>query len=218
MGVDPKRFLRQRPHADTRRVLAIGRLVEKKGFVHLIRAAAEPALAGVLERIVIVGAGPLRARLQEEIDQLGLGDAVRLTGRREPDEVRALLESADVLAMPCVVAADGDRDSMPVVVKEALAMEVPVVVSDEVGLPELVRPEFGRIVPPGDAAQLAAALAELLELPPERRAEMGLAGRAFVLEHANVHVETGRLSQLLEHAGRPARGARRPPARRSASR
>jgi pimeloyl-ACP methyl ester carboxylesterase len=60
--------------------------------------------------------------------------------------------------MPCVVAADGDRDTMPVVVKEALAMEVPVVASDEVGLPEVVRGGWGRLVPPGDAAALADAL------------------------------------------------------------
>ena len=53
--------------------------------------------------------------------------------------------------MPAVVAANGDRDSMPVVVKEAMAMEIPVVASDEVGLPELVRDEFGRLAPPGDA-------------------------------------------------------------------
>jgi glycosyltransferase involved in cell wall biosynthesis/GT2 family glycosyltransferase len=205
MGVDPERFRRERPYPGGRRVIAIGRLVEKKGFVHLVRAAADPALAGVAERIVIVGEGPLRDELAAEIERLGVGDVVELAGRRHPREIRDLLEAADVLAMPCVVAADGDRDSMPVVVKEALAMEVPVVVSDEVGLPELVRPEFGRIVPPGDPAALAAALAELLSLPPERRVEMGRAGRAFVAEHANVHAETARLSELFDRLPR-ARG------------
>jgi glycosyltransferase involved in cell wall biosynthesis len=99
--------------------------------------------------------------------------------------------------MPCVIAADGDRDSMPVVVKEALAMEVPVVASREVGLPEIVRPEFGRLVPPGDEEALAAALAELLALPAERRAEMGRAGREHVREHADSRTETAKLSALL---------------------
>jgi glycosyltransferase involved in cell wall biosynthesis len=99
--------------------------------------------------------------------------------------------------MPSVVAADGDRDSMPVVVKEALAMEVPVVASDEVGLPEIVRPEFGRLVPPGDEAALAAALAELLALPTAERAAMGRAGRAFVKEHADSRAEAAKLSGLL---------------------
>ncbi|HEX8648106.1 MAG TPA: glycosyltransferase [Thermoleophilaceae bacterium] len=198
MGVDPERFARRSPHPAERHVLAVGRLVEKKGFVHLVRAAADPALAGLLDRLTIAGDGPLRAELVREVERLGLGGVVELTGERGHDEVRELMERAAVLAVPSVVARDGDRDSMPVVAKEALAMEVPVVASDEVGLPELIRPDFGRLVPPGDAAGLARALAELLALAPEERAAMGRAGRAFVTEHANVHRETARLSELLE--------------------
>jgi glycosyltransferase involved in cell wall biosynthesis len=105
-----------------------------------------------------------------------------------------VLEGADLLAAPSVVAADGDRDTMPVVVKEALAMEVPVVASDEVGLPEVVRPEWGRLVPPGDSDALAEAIDELLALPPTERAAMGRAGRAFVTEHCNLSTETARLA------------------------
>ncbi len=201
MGVGPERFVRNAPHPEARVVLAVGRLVEKKGFQHLVRAAAEPALAGVVDRLVIVGDGPLRGELEAEIESLGLAAVVELAGERGHDEVRDLLESAAVVAVPSVVAASGDRDSMPVVAKEALAMEVPVVASDEVGLPELIRPEFGRLVRPADAAALAEALAELLSLTGEERAAMGRAGRAFVEEHANVHRETARLSDLIEAIG-----------------
>jgi colanic acid/amylovoran biosynthesis glycosyltransferase len=197
MGVDPDRFRRRTPHPDERHVVAVGRLVEKKGFLHLLAAAAEPELAAVLDRVTIAGDGPLRAELAAEVARLGLGAKVTLTGALEPDAVRELLEGAAVLAMPCVVAADGDRDSMPVVVKEALAMEVPVVVSDEVGLRELARPAFARLVPPGDPGALARALAELLARTPEERARMGGAGRAFAGEHANLAVETARLRALL---------------------
>jgi colanic acid/amylovoran biosynthesis glycosyltransferase len=191
MGVDLDAFRRSRPHAATGTVLGVGRLVEKKGFTHLLAAATGR------ERVVLVGDGPLRERLLAQARELGIAECVELRGAVEPAAIRALLEDVDVLAMPCVVAADGDRDSMPVVVKEALAMEVPVVVSDEVGLPEIARPEFARIVPPGDAAALAAAIAELLALTPEQRAAMGRAGRAFVAEHANVQIETEKLSRLL---------------------
>ena len=141
--------------------------------------------------------------------ELGLDDLVELRGACEPDEVLRLLEGCAVLAVPSVVAADGDRDSMPVVAKEALAMEVPVVSSDLMGLPEVVRPEWGRLVPPGDSAALAAALRELLLLDPATRAEMGRAGREFVVEFADVHSETARLAQLLAQvsvAGAPPRG------------
>jgi glycosyltransferase involved in cell wall biosynthesis len=198
MGVDPDHFRRSEPHTADRTVLAVGRLVEKKGFVDLIRAAADPSLAGVLGRVVILGEGPLHDALTHEIERLGVADRVELLGRTEHAEVRDWLERAAVLAMPCVVARDGDRDSMPVVVKEALAMEVPVVATDEVGLPELVRPEFGRTVPPGDPAALARALRELLELSPDERARMGRTGRRFVSEFANVETETAKLSALLD--------------------
>jgi colanic acid/amylovoran biosynthesis glycosyltransferase len=195
MGVDAERFARATPHPADGVVLAVGRLVEKKGFVHLVRAAARPELAAA--RVVIAGEGEERAALEAEIERLGVGERVSLAGRREHDQVRELLEDAAVLAMPSVIAADGDRDSMPVVVKEALAMEVPVVASDEVGLPEIVRPEVGRLVPPGDDVALAAGLAELLTLPVAERAAMGRAGREFVKEHADSRAETAKLSALL---------------------
>jgi colanic acid/amylovoran biosynthesis glycosyltransferase len=99
--------------------------------------------------------------------------------------------------MPCVVAPDGDRDSMPVVVKEAMAMELMVVATDEVGLPECVRAPWGRLVPPGDPDALRAALEEVLALPVEERAAAGAAGRAWVLEHADVQRETARLAALI---------------------
>jgi glycosyltransferase involved in cell wall biosynthesis len=91
---------------------------------------------------------------------------------------------------------------MPVVAKEALALEVPVVASDEVGLPELVRPDWGRLVPPGDAPALAEAIAALLALPSAERAAMGRAGREWVAQFADVHRETAKLLALIEGRGR----------------
>ncbi len=76
-------------------------------------------------------------------------------------------------------------------------MEVPVVATAAVGLPEIVRSEHGRLVPPGDPSKLAAAIAELLALEPGERAVMGRAGRAFVARHADVTTETAKLSRLL---------------------
>ena len=196
MGVDVRGLTRRTPHVQSRTVIAIGRLVEKKGFADLVRALALLAPQTV-ERLVLIGEGPLAAELAELTRELGLSDRVELTGALEHSRVRDQLEAADVLAMPCVVAADGDRDSMPVVVKEALALELPVVATDEVGLPEVVRPEWGRLVPPHDPAALARALKELLDLPPARRAAMGRAGRAWVAEHCDVRRETAKLAELL---------------------
>ena len=182
MGVDGDRFERRAPLPGGRTVLGIGRLVEKKGFGDLARAAD-----GLGARVRIVGDGPLRDALA----------GVELAGALNPEDVRAELEHADVLAMPCVVARDGDRDSMPVVVKEAMAMELMVVATDEVGLPECVREPWGRLVAPGDPDALRAALEDVLALSAQEREAAGAAGRAWVLEHADVHRETARLAELI---------------------
>jgi glycosyltransferase involved in cell wall biosynthesis/GT2 family glycosyltransferase len=206
MGIDPAEFTRSAPRPDGRRVIGVGRLVEKKGFADLIEAIA------VLPdtELVLVGDGPLRSELLALAARLDAGDRVRFAGAVQPDAVRTLLEQADVLAMPCVIAADGDRDSMPVVVKEALALELPVVGSDEVGLPELVLPPWGRVVPPHDSGALAAALDELLALSPADREAAGKAGRAHVIEHCNVDREAATLAIFL---GLSASVGDEPPAR-----
>lgn len=188
MGVDGERFRRTRPYPGGRSVAAVGRLVEKKGFAYLLEAAR--LLPDVQVRIA--GEGPLRAALEAAAPA-----NVELLGARTPDQVRELLEGADLLALPCVVAADGDRDSMPVVVKEALAMEVPVVGSDEVGMPEMVRHEWGRLVPPRDAEALAGAIREVLAASPDDRAAMGRRGREFVLEHFSIAGEARKLAELI---------------------
>jgi colanic acid/amylovoran biosynthesis glycosyltransferase len=189
MGVDPERFKRTRPYPGGRTVLAVGRLVEKKGFAYLVEAAR--ALPDVEFRIV--GEGPLQAELEA-----GAPANVELLGALAPQQVREQLEAADLLALPTVVAADGDRDAMPVVVKEALAMELPVVGSDEVGMPEVVHDGWGRLVPPRDAAALADAIRELLALPAAERAAMGKRGREFVARRFSVRGEALKLLGIIE--------------------
>jgi glycosyltransferase involved in cell wall biosynthesis len=179
--------------------VAVGRLVEKKGFADLIAAVALMGDAAP-DKVVIVGDGPLREALEAAVADHGVAGIVELAGARQQSEVLALVEDADVFCLPCVVAENGDRDSMPVVVKEALALEVPAVVTDEVGLPELVRPEWGALVPPHDPPALAAALTELLAKTPAERQAMGRAGRAFVGEACNVDTETARLAALIDAA------------------
>jgi colanic acid/amylovoran biosynthesis glycosyltransferase len=200
MGVDTTRIQRRVPYSDGRSLVAVGRLIEKKGFAHLINAMASLNGTVPISRLAIVGDGPLRKQLWDRAERLGLGALVRWLGALSHEETLAVLEHSALLVMPAVIASDGDRDSMPVVVKEALALEVPVVASDEVGLPEVVRPEWGRLVPPGDPAALAKAIAQLLALPTAERAAMGRAGRAHVAQHCDVDSETARLVELIKQA------------------
>jgi glycosyltransferase involved in cell wall biosynthesis len=189
MGVDPQQFKRTRPYPGGRTVVAVGRLIEKKGFAYLIEAAR--LLPDV--DVKIAGDGILRTQLERTAPP-----NVELLGPLPPAQIRELLETADLLALPCVVASDGDRDSMPVVVKEALAMEIPVVGSDEVGMPEMVHDGWGKLVPPRDSPALAAAIAELLALPAHERAAMGRRGREYVLHNFSVRGEALRLIAILE--------------------
>jgi colanic acid/amylovoran biosynthesis glycosyltransferase len=199
MGVDGEEFRRHRPYPGGRSVVAIGRLVEKKGFADLVEAANLLERSGdPLDRLAIAGDGPLRAELEAAVTRASLDGRVEILDAWGTGAVRDLLEDADLLALPAVIAKDGDRDAMPLVIKEALAMEVPVVGSDEAGLPEIVSRRWGRLVPPGDPAKLAEAIAALLALPPEERRRMGAAGREHVLAHCDVATETAKLAGLIE--------------------
>ncbi len=197
-GVDTERFRRSAPYPGGRTVVAVGRLIEKKGFGDLIAAAALLREADAIDGVLIAGGGPLAEALAARVAELEVDHVVELLGAVPHHEVRNLLERADVFAMPSVVAADGDRDSMPNVVYEALAMEIPVVATEEVGLPEVVRPEWGRLVPPGDPKALAGALAELLGMPAEARAAMGLAGRKWVMAERDVDSQAAKLGALID--------------------
>jgi glycosyltransferase involved in cell wall biosynthesis len=197
-GVRPELFERVTDTPDSGYVLAIGRLIEKKGFCHLLDAVAKIP-EKVRPRVMIAGDGPLKEELQEQVDSLTLSEWVELRGNVwGPDRVRQILEDAACLCVPSVIAADGDRDDMPVVIYEALAMQVPVVASDLVGIPEVVKEGWGRLVPPGDSGALAKALMEMAALPAATRREMGGRGRDFVLAERSQRSETARLAEMIK--------------------
>ncbi len=196
MGVDGEFFHRRVPYPGGRTVVAVGRLVEKKGFKDLIDAA-EILGDDRLDRLWIIGDGPLYDDLAAQIRRAGLDDLVKLLGSADALGVRELLGQADLMAVPCVIAADGDRDAMPVVAKEALAMEVPVVATQAVGLPELITDDWGRLVPPGNPQRLAAAIDELLSMPPSDRAQMGVRGRTWTLKQFDQASQAQKLLELI---------------------
>jgi len=163
-------------------VLCVARLVEKKGIDVLVDAAALLAAAHPGLRVDIVGDGPLRAELALQVDRLGLGHVVHLHGALRSDEVTECYRRAAMLVMPCRVAASGDRDGMPTVILEAMAVGLPVVSTDTVGIGETVRHrEAGLLVAPDDPSALAAAIGHLLD-DPSSGARLGAAGRAHVRE------------------------------------
>lgn len=168
-----------------RRVVTVGRMVDKKGFAHLLEAA--PA---ILERfpdaeIVFGGGGALLSELQDRTERLGLADGVRFTGPLDHDEVLSLMATAEVFVMPSVRDPRGNVDGLPIVVLEAMAAGKPVVASEVSGMPLAVaHGETGLLVPERDPAALAAAVGDLLAAP-DRAGEMGRAGRRRVETELN---------------------------------
>jgi glycosyltransferase involved in cell wall biosynthesis len=157
-------------------VLALGRLVEKKGFAHLIDAAA--ALGGRIH-VAIAGDGDLRAELEARARSAGA--PVRFTGTLDRDEIARALGAADVVAVPSVVDRGGNVDGLPNVVLEALAAGRPVVASRVAGIPDVIEDGVnGLLVPQADAASLAAALRRLAD-EPATRARLGCAARRDAL-------------------------------------
>jgi glycosyltransferase involved in cell wall biosynthesis len=165
-GVDLAALPFRRDGREQGLIVAVGRLDPIKGFDVLIGALAELRKAGSAFRCRIIGEGPQRAALEAMISREGLGANVELVGARPQAEVRAALYAAHVFALPSVVAPDGNRDGIPVALMEAMAAGAPSVSTFVSGIPELIEPDrSGLLVPPGNVAALANALARLLDDP-----------------------------------------------------
>jgi glycosyltransferase involved in cell wall biosynthesis len=164
----------------TAEILAVGRLIEKKGFHILIEALVTLAERGLRPRCRIIGQGEEEANLRAQIAGAGLSGTVTLEGPRPQPEVFAAMRRAAVLACPCVVGRDGNRDGLPTVLIEAMALGTPCLGTDVTGIPEILRPEeTGLIVREGDPVALADALARLLGDAALRR-RLSESGRALV--------------------------------------
>jgi colanic acid/amylovoran biosynthesis glycosyltransferase len=163
-GLNLARFAFTIPIRTSREILAVGRLVEKKGFDVLIDACAILRDRGVAFQCRLVGEGTERANLRARIAHLNLGAMVRLAGPQPHAELIGTFREAAVVAAPCVIGTDGDRDGLPTVLLEAMALGVPCVSTTVTGIPELVRDGVtGLCVPPRDPQALAAALERLLD-------------------------------------------------------
>jgi colanic acid/amylovoran biosynthesis glycosyltransferase len=163
-GLDLNYFSYVPPVDRPRRIVAVGRLVEKKGFIHLIDACALLARAGVTFDCQIIGSGPEQENLRRRVTQLGLDECVHLCGPLPQRDVIELLRSAAVFAAPCVAGTDGNRDGLPTVLLEAMALGTPCISTPVTGIPEVIKHGVtGLMVPEADAHQLATAMEHVLD-------------------------------------------------------
>jgi glycosyltransferase involved in cell wall biosynthesis len=197
-GVDLDRFQPSSTNGRVEpRLLAVGRLVEKKGFDVLVEATAG---LGMPVQLRIVGDGPERARLADLARRAGVAERVELAGSRPQEELPAEYAAADIVVVPSVHDRDGDRDGLPNVLLEAMACGRPVVATPVGSIPDAVEnARTGILVAPGDASALATALRGLLRAPELRR-HLGAAARSRVQREFDLRRCTQRLVRTLERA------------------
>jgi glycosyltransferase involved in cell wall biosynthesis len=179
-------------------ILSVARLVEKKGLSDLLAAVDILRRRGRSFRVEIVGEGPQRQALQDQVARLDLNDYVSLAGAQTYDAVCRAYERASIFALPCLVAPDGDRDGIPNVLLEAMGSGIPVVASAVSGIPELIESERnGLLVPPSSPVELADALDRLLA-SPDLRNRLTLAARRKIETHFSIERSSMQLLALFQ--------------------
>ena len=180
-------------------IIVAARFVPKKGLVNLLQAfflvrKSRPACI-----LMVAGDGPQRDELERLTCRLSIADAVWFIGWQEQDFLMRYLQAATVLAVPSVIAADGDRDGIPNVILEAFAGRVPVVASNVGGIGEAVQDKkTGILVEPGDVKQLADTLLNVLR---DKRLQKKLSQKAYasVIKNFNIEHNIKTLADLLRN-------------------
>lgn len=189
-GIEPAKFASPQPLPDgPLRLLAIGRLVEQKGQLALIKAMAQVHKD---VHLTLVGDGEMRGQIEALIAQHGLGGSVTLAGWQDEAQIMAHLAASHVLVMPSFA------EGLPMVVMEAMAAARPVLATYIAGTPELVRGgKTGWLVPAGDVEALARMIDHAAQQPKALLAQMGAAGRERVLQRHDVAQEAQKLAGFI---------------------
>jgi len=208
-GLDLNQFPFLSPQDRSLQIIGVGRLVEKKGFCDLITACAILAEHRNDFRCEIIGEGECGLDLQDQIEELSIQHCVNLVGPQPQSQVIDAIQSSAVLAAPCIVGSDGNRDGLPTVLLEAMALGTPCVGTDVTGIPEVVRHEqTGLSVNQNDPHALAHALERLLD-DAVLRVCLATNARHLMESEFNAHANAAEIRRHfagLHHSAHSARG------------
>ncbi len=204
-GIDTDRFSPRAPAPLPAprpvRILCVARFEEVKGHACLVEACRILRDRGIAFECRLIGDGPLQAAIARQVGAAALGTVVHFDGALSHGEVARHLAESDVAVLATVPARSGKREGIPNVLKEAMAAGLPVVASPLGGIPELVDDDCsGLLVPPGNPAALAEALAHLAADPGLRR-RLGAAGREKILAEFDLRRSTARRAELFGASG-----------------
>jgi colanic acid/amylovoran biosynthesis glycosyltransferase len=181
------------PRGPIKEFLSIGRLVEKKGHLDAIRAVAEARRMGVDVNLRIIGDGRLRRELEDFVNRSGLREFVDLAGEMGHDSVKAALHAAGGCILACRTGANGDKEGIPNVLKEAQLIGVPIVSTMHGGIPDVVPQANQRwLAPEGDWMMLARLIHELAGMDESALRQIAIRGRRHVEEHFSLAEEVRR--------------------------
>jgi len=197
-GIDLSKFTSS-GKKNHRQFIAVGRLVEKKGFSYLIDACAILKSNAVKFKCLIVGEGPERETLIDKINEHGLQDDVFLLGSQTQDVLKTTINQSEFMVLPCVVTDSGDRDGLPTVLLEAMSMSLAVISTRVAGVPEIIDDkETGLLVAPNNPQQLSQAINQLLD-NSETVLNMGGLARVKADRLFNLSANVTELKQLFNH-------------------
>ena len=182
------------PVPETSQLVCVGRLNEQKGHLILLEAARELVKERVNFKLVLVGDGELRSQIEALITKYSLQDRVTITGWADNNQVRQHLIDSRAMVLPSFA------EGLPVVIMEALALGRPVVSTYIAGIPELVDPNCGWLVPSGSVAELAQAMRQVLKLPVEKLSQMGQVGAEKASIGHDVAIEARKLAALFQQS------------------
>jgi glycosyltransferase involved in cell wall biosynthesis len=177
-------------------LLAVGRLVEKKGFGVLLDACAVLRSRGFAFTCRIIGEGPLREQLKQRTQRLHLGDCVQFSGALTSDEVLAAMRESSCLVVPAITASDGDRDGLPNVILEAAACGLPIVASRAGAIEEFIDESTGLLCAPHRAEALAEAIQAVFSQRDETQ-QRRLTARVRVEKNFDLMTNAGVLARQL---------------------
>jgi len=180
------------------RLLTVARLVEKKGYPYSIEAVNTLIKQGYDVDYHIVGTGDEKEQLEKQVKEHGIEDQINFLGHISDNQLQEELSKASVFVLPCIIAENGDRDAMPVVLKEAMASETACVSTTVSAIPELITDGYdGLLVPEKESYELALAIQDLLDNPNKRR-EMAQNGQKTVHDKFDISESVDTLIEVFE--------------------
>jgi colanic acid/amylovoran biosynthesis glycosyltransferase len=199
LGRDLELLQYRPPTRQIRRLISVGRLVEKKGHLDAIAAVGKAIASGLDLNLTIIGTGPLRSAIEQSIERLGLKDRIQLCGSVPNGEVLRLMRESDALLLCSKTAEDGDQEGTPTVIVEAQALGLPCITTIHAGIPEMLPEEHHHLLAPeGDVSSISERIIALCAHSVDELELMSARGREKVENDFAIARECARLIGVYE--------------------